>query len=331
MLERSRFLRLWSRIAAWAVLSAIAFIAGAVEPAEANKIKQSVIKIGSVAYTGTINSDVFRIYISNTNFDPKSVDQLSSSLEITRKGVKNPIVVPIQDIAPPQVPKLGQNTEKKDGFIQWGASGSGQFQPGDKISLTLTFDGNPKYRSNISTFSVINPKNNNPDNVVSAGIPGQTATFDPTVTMFDDLDPAFYADTNLTVEKIGFLGELTTSQFEALSPDEIAAGTLPSGATLRSPSMFELASSLVNSSPSAYSRTFVNPFPEPRSNLWDVALAQIYDPNSNSTSAFIEGYQGAPEPATWMLMGSGFVALTGLARFTGQRRSRSSARVWVGS
>ena len=117
-------------------------MAGAVEPAEAKAIKQSVIKIDAVPYTGTINSDVFRIYLSNANFDPKSVDQLSSSLEITRKGVKDTITVPIQDIAAPQLPKLGQNTEKKDGFIQWGASGSGQFQPGDKISLTLTFDGN---------------------------------------------------------------------------------------------------------------------------------------------------------------------------------------------
>ena len=36
------------------------------------------------------------------------------------------------------------------------------------------------------------------------------------------------------------------------------------------------------------------------------------------TYAFIEGYQGAPEPATWTLIGSGFVAL-GL---TAMRRSR---------
>lgn len=324
MLERSRFFRLWPRIAAWASLSAIALMAGAVEPAEAKAIKQSVIKIDAVAYTGTINSDVFRIYLSNANFDPKSVDQLSSSLEITRKGVKAPIVVPIQDIAAPQIPKLGQNTEKKDGFIQWGASGSGQFQPGDKISLTLTFDGNPKYRSNISTFSVINPKNNNPDNVMSAGIPGSTATFDPTATIFDDLDPAFYADTDLTVEKIGFMGELTTSQFEALNLDEIAAGTLPSGVTLGSPSTFELTSSLVNSSPSAFSQTFVNPFPEPGTNLWDVVLAQIYDPTSNSTYAFIEGYQGAPEPATWTLIGSGFAGL-GFAAYLRRRKALAVA------
>ena len=318
MLERSRFFRFWPRIAAWASLSAIALMAGAVEPAEAKAIKQSVIKIDSVAYAGTINSDVFRIYLNNANFDPKSVDQLSSSLEITRKGVKGTITVPIQDISAPQIPKLGQNTEKKDGFIQWGASGSGQFQPGDKISLSLTFNGEVKYRSNVSNFSVINPKNNNPDSVMSAGIPGSTATYDPTATIFDDLDPAVYADTELTVETIGFMGELTTSRFEALNLDEIAAGTLPSGATLGSPSTFELTSSLVNSSPSAFSRTFVNPFPEPGTNLWDVVLAQIHDPTSNSTYAFIEGYQGAPEPATWTLIGSGFVAL-GL---TAMRRSR---------
>jgi hypothetical protein len=322
MLERSGFFRLFPLAAAWGVLGAIIFIAGAVESAEAKAIKQSVIKIGAVAYSGKVNSDVFRIYLSNPNFDPKSVDQASSSLEITRKGVKGTITVPIQDIAAPQVPKLGQNTEKKDGFIQWGASGSGQFQPGDKISLSLTFDGEVKYRSNISTFSIINPKNNNPDDVISAGIPGQTATYDPTVTIFDDLDPANYADTDVTVEKIAFMGELTTSQFEALSPDEIAAGILPSGATLGSPSTLQLASSLVNSSPSAYSQTFDNPFPEPGTNLWDVVLEQIYDPNSNSSYAFIGGYQGAPEPPTWMLMGSGFIALG----VTAMRRSRGWLR-----
>jgi PEP-CTERM motif-containing protein len=322
MLERSRFFRRLPRIAAWASLGAIAFVAGAVEPAEANKIKQSVIKIDAVEYTGTINSDVFRIYLNNTNFDPKTVNQLASSVEITRKGVKGTITVPIQDIAAPQPKKRGQNTEAKDGFIQWGASGSGDFHPGDKISLTLTFEGEVKYRSNVSQFSVINPKNNNPDNVMSAGILGSTATYDPSVAIFDDLDPAFYADTHLTVEKIGFMGELTTSQFEALNLDEIAAGTLPSGATLGSPSTFGLASSLVDSSPSAYSQTFDNPFPEPRSNLWDVVLAQVYDPNSNSTFALIDGSQAAPEPATWALMGSGFVVLG----VTAMRRRRARLR-----
>jgi hypothetical protein len=186
----------------------------------------------------------------------------------------------------------------------------------------LTFEGEVKYRSNVSQFSVINPKNNNPDNVMSAGILGSTATYDPSVAIFDDLDPAFYADTHLTVEKIGFMGELTTSQFEALNLDEIAAGTLPSGATLGSPSTFGLASSLVDSSPSAYSQTFDNPFPEPRSNLWDVVLAQVYDPNSNSTFALIDGSQAAPEPATWALMGSGFVVLG----VTAMRRRRARLR-----
>jgi hypothetical protein len=322
MLERSRFFRFLPRIAAWASLSAIALMAGAVEPAEAKAIKQSVIKIDAVPYTGTINSDVFRIYFNNTNFDPKTIDQASSLLEITRKGVKDTITVPIQDFAAPQPPKRGQNTTGKDGFVQWGASGSGQFQPGDKISLTLTFNGNVTYRSNVSNFSVIDPKINNPDSVVSAGIPGSTATYDPTATIFDDLDPAFYADTSLTVEKIGFMGELTTSQFEALNLDEVAAGMLPSGATLGSPSTFDLASSLVNPSPSAFSQTFENPFSEPGTNLWDVVLAQIHDPNTNATYAFVEGFQGAPEPTTWTLMGVGFVALG----VTAMRRSRGRLR-----
>jgi hypothetical protein len=114
------------------------------------------------------------------------------------------------------------------------------------------------------------------------------------------------------------MGELTTSQFEALSLDEIAAGTMPSGATLGSPSTFDLASSLVNPSPSAFSQTFENPFPEPGTNLWDVVLAQIQDPNTNATYAFVEGFQGAPEPTTWTLMGVGFVALG----VTAMRRSR---------
>jgi hypothetical protein len=146
MLERSCFFRFLPRIAASASLSAIALMAGAVEPAEAKAIKQSVIKIDAVPYTGTVNSDVFRIYFNNTNFDPKTIDQASSLLEITRKGVKDTITVPIQDFAAPQPPKRGQNTTGKDGFVQWGASGSGQFQPGDKISLTLTFNGNVTYR-----------------------------------------------------------------------------------------------------------------------------------------------------------------------------------------
>jgi hypothetical protein len=322
MLERSRLFHLWPRIAAWPSLGAIALMAGVVEPAEAKAIKQSVIKFDGVAYTGTIASDAFRTYFNNTNFDPNTIDQASSLLEITRKGVKGTITVPIQDFAAPQPKKNGMNTTGKDGFVQWGSPGSREFQPGDKISLTLTFNGNVSYRSNVSNFSTIDPKINNPDNVISAGIPGSTATYDPTATIYDDLDPAFYADTDLTVETIGFMGELTTSQFEALNLDEIAAGTLPSGATLGSPSTFELTSSLVNSDPSAYSQTFVNPFPEPGTNLWDVTLAQIYEPTSNSTYAFVEGFQGAPEPATWMLMGTGFVALGVTAMRRNRRRLR---------
>jgi hypothetical protein len=70
----------------------------------------------------------------------------------------------------------------------------------------------------------------------------------------------------------------------------------------------------------------MNPFLEPGPNLWDVALGQLFDPNTDVTYAFVDAYEGevVPEPATYLLLGSGAAAL-GLAGLLRGRRQRDSA------
>ena len=46
-----------------------------------------------------------------------------------------------------------------------------------------------------------------------------------------------------------------------------------------------------------------------------------------SRSVMIEGFQGAPEPATWMLMGSGFVALGAAKMWRARRRAPNACRM----
>jgi len=148
-------------------------------------------------------------------------------------------------------------------------------------------------------------------------IKSQSGTFDTSYTISNALDPTVFSDTSFTVENLAFMGDITTSQLDALSLASIAAGNLPSGAVLGSPSTFTLSTGGLQG--------FDNPFPDPEPYLWDVALGQIFDPSTGYTYAFIDGYQGAPvpEPATWMLLGSGFAVL-GLAGLLRDRRPHAS-------
>jgi hypothetical protein len=208
-------------------------------------------------------------------------------------------------------------TQAKPGFISFGTAGTALLMPGDMLTFNLLFTGNVTVRTNSGLYLDINPANNNPSTNGALRTPGASGTFDTSYTIYNDLDTSLFSNTSFTVENLAFMGDITTSQLDALSLVSIAAGNLPSGAMLGSPSTFTLTSGELQS--------FTNPFPDPEPYLWDVALGQIFDPNTGSTYAFIDGYQGAPvpEPATLRLLASG-VAVLGLAGLLRDRRPHAS-------
>jgi hypothetical protein len=189
------------------------------------------------------------------------------------------------------------------------------FQPGDTLTFNLLFNGNVAVKTSGGLYLDID-KVNTPTTTGALKIKSETGTFDTSYQISNALDPTVFSDTSFTVENLAFMGDITTSQLDALSLASIAAGNVPNGATLASPSMFTLTLDEL--------QNFANPFPEPDPDLWDVALGQLFDPATGATYAFIDGYQGGvPEPTTYMLLGSSAAALglAGLLRTRGRRTS----------
>jgi hypothetical protein len=292
-------------IASIGLLVIAVFLGPLVASAEANMIQQSALTLGPIEYTPTSTADLTRILFTN-NYNGASLIQGSSSLTITRtvKGKPTTITVPVSASASSQ--PGGGMVAAKPGFISFGTAGSNTFMPGDSLAITLTFQGNVPVTTSGGLWLDVDPKNNNPSTVGKWKVKSQTATFDPTYTVSDNLDPAIFSDTSFTVENLAFLGDITTGQLDALSLDSIEAGNTPIGATPASPSMFSLTS---GSSP----QEFINPFPEPGPGLWDVAIGRLFDPDTDTSYAFIDAYQGIPEPPASMVLASG-LALFGLLR-----------------
>jgi hypothetical protein len=305
-----------ARIVAWLTILAIAVLSGWAAPAEARRINATIVDIGPIPYSPTVTSDVARLLITGT-YNGMSLETANSALTIDRGG-EEIIVRPSASVS--SMPAMGM-VQAKPGFISFGTAGSATFRPGDMLTFNLLFTGNVTVRTNGGLYLDIAPNNNNPSTNGALRTPGASGTFDTSYTIYNDLDTSLFSDTTFTVENLAFMGDITTSQLDALSLVSIAAGNLPSGAVLGSPSTFTLTSGELQS--------FMNPFPDPEPYLWDVALGQIFDPSTGYTYAFIDGYQGAPvpEPATWMLLASGFAVL-GLAGLLRDRGRRATTAGW---
>jgi hypothetical protein len=310
----------------WVILLAVAVFAAFVRPGQANVVNQTVLKIGPVAYAPNSNSDITRIVIQNT-YDGKSLVQADSQLTITRtvKGKEVTIKVPVAASASSQ--PGGGMLAAKDGFISFGTAGSATFMPGDKLSITLTFKGNVAIKTSGGLWLDVD-KMNTPSTNGSLKIKSQKGVFDTSYTISNQLntepstDPLLpspvFSDPSFTIQNLAFLGNITSSQLDALSLDSIEAGNTPSGAIPASPSTFPLDS--------AASQMFTNPFPEPGPDLWDVALGIFSDPDTGSSYAFIDAFGGPPVPelSTWLMLALGFAGL-GFASYGTSRRSTAAA------
>jgi hypothetical protein len=294
------------------------FLGSFVTSAGANVIQQSVLKLGPITYTPGTTSDLTRVLFTG-NYNGAALVQASSSLTITRtvKGAQTTITVPVSASASSQ-PGGGKITPKP-GFVSFGTSGSNTFMPGDTLAITLTFQGNVAVSTTGGLWLDVNPKNNDPSNVGSFKVKSQAAVFDPSYTISDNLDPTMFPDTLFTIENLAFLGDITTAELDALNLGAIAAGDVPFGATLASPSTFTLESSALTSS--LFSQEFLDPFPEPGPGLWDVAVGQLFDPNSDTSYAFIDAYQGIPEPPAVMMFAAAIAFFAFTTSVSKQRRS----------
>ena len=267
-------------------------------------------------------SEYLRLLIDNQNltkqFDPATIDMAFSSLTI-RRGAKR-IYVPIAQAAPSQLP-VGM-LDKKSGFIDFRPAGG--FKPGDKINVTLYFNTHVDYRTSGGVWRDGNGKvNDSPRTNGSLKMPGQTSIFDPVYTSINDLDPGlFSANSSFSVRNLTFLGNQTQNQLDALDLDQILNGTFPAGTT-QIPE-FELLSSLLESSPSLFSREFTNPFTEPGPGLYSIAFGQLDDPLTSGVDlAFMHAFRAVSEPGTAMLL----LAMLGLGYARVRQASMGSTRV----
>ena len=188
------------RIVAWLTILAIAVLSGWAAPAEARRINATIVDIGPIPYSPTATADVARLLITGT-YNGASLEMANSSLTIDRGGQE--IIVPVS-ASVNSVPGGGM-VQAKPGFISFGTAGSATFRPGDMLTFKLLFTGNVTVRTNGGLYLDIDPMN----------------------TLYNDLDTSLFSDTTFTVENLAFMGDITTSQLDALSLVSIAAGNCP--------------------------------------------------------------------------------------------------------
>jgi hypothetical protein len=322
----------------------------------ANTIAKSVIEFTASAFAPTMQgatADYVRIelgnIVANKTFDATTLDVAASSATITRGTGKVAAVIPVPfalDVRTMQprfsssvVNPPGGKITPRPGFVDFGRTvpntdpntmktqplvPTATFQPGDRLNVKLVFKGNVSFIARNGLFK--DGDGGTGVNTPIAGgqfkIPGGTAKFDPQYAVTNDLDlTLFPGDAPFIVQNLTFLSNLTGAQFDALDLDAILAGTLAPGTT-PAPN-FELISSDSSSGLFPSAQSFIDPFAEPAPGLFDVALGQVFDPDTGTLSAFIDGYQGAvPLPPTVWLFAAGLGLLT-LVRWQGRRRGCS--------
>ena len=297
---------LWVKHAALGCLGVLLGLLWASAPASAKPIKATYLGY-TLPYSPAANADYMRLNLVDANankaFDADTFDMKKSSATITRN--KMLIDVPIAKVVSQQLNK-GQ---PKPGFIDFRPKGT-TFMPGDLLSFSLYFAGEVNYKTSGAQWRDGDGGVGQNNTIGAAKVSGAAGFFDTQFDLFDDLDLTQFAPPgDFEIRNLTFLTDITSSQLAALSTVAIQEGMFPPGSIQMG--AFDLQSSEYSGGSLPAYMAFNNPWQEePGDNLWDVALGQLYDPSTGALSAFVDGYEGAPEPATWMMALLG-LALTG--------------------
>jgi hypothetical protein len=328
------------RLSCIALLVAFSLLLAA-SVASAKDIGKSVIEFENVYLPKNADdtADFMRINLGNINqkqvFDVTTLDQKASTATIERvvNNVTKTIAVPIaQDVRSTDprvsssiVPPPGSKVTARDGFIDFGnmvpnkdktkpnnkLAEATTFQPKDTVKVKLVFNGNVPFVTSGGVYSQGDATGTNLSQVGSFKLKGAKAKFDPQYTATNDLDlSVFPGNATFTVKNLSFLSNQTEAQFDALDLDAILAGILPPDATTPEPD-FSLDSSNTSSGSFPPLQLFDNPFLEPDPGKFDVAVGQLFDPDTGTLSSFIEGFQAVPAPPTVLLFGPGLALLAG--------------------
>lgn len=213
------------------------------------------------------------------------------------------------------------NPNKKDGFIDFRVKNPQDprgrlFQPGDEVTFTVALRG----RQEMGFPRVPPPRFKTPGGLWRTGdggatgnssdgsvkLTGAVANFDPSFTLFNDLDITDYGGTDAPFEirNLRFIDNMPESAFDALNLrpvyDESFQSRLPhidlSSSTATMPSFPDAA------------YTFFDPFSEPDLGNFVGAYGQIYDLSSgNVVAAFLYGAKAVavPEPGILATLGAG--------------------------
>jgi hypothetical protein len=275
-------------------------------PSAAKNTNKTTVKFETVFTSSDPTANYVRILIPD--FLKDSLIQAETLGTINRGKGNVAVVIPLS-IDPKRiasfVPKVG-NTLPKPGFIDFilGIDLTKTFQKGDKVELTMTFNGDVagKFKPSSASFRSGIGMGFNETNVLGAMISGFTSKFDPQYTAINDLDPLIYgvSDPQFEIHNLQFFGNVDQSFLSTV--DLNAIFNAPFDPSLPN---FTLSSEQAGAPSFPTSMVFNNPFQEPGPGNFAVELGQVYDPNAGAVvSAFCQTEQIAnvPEPSSGILI-----------------------------
>jgi len=299
---------LWVKHSALALLGVLLGLLWAGAPAAAKPIEATYLGY-TLPYNPAATAQYMRLNLVDANaakaFDADTLDKTKSSATITRNRML--IDVPIDKVVSQQL----NRGQPKPGFIDFRPKNT-TFMAGDLLSFSLYFEGEVNYKTSGAQWRDGDGGVGQNNTIGAAKVSGAGGFFDTQFDLYDDLDLTQFAPPgDFEIRNLTFLTDITSSQLAALSTVAIQEGIFPPGSIQMG--AFDLQSSEYSGGSLPAYMAFNNPWQaEPGVDLWDVALGQLYDPSTDTLSAFIDGYEGAPEPAAWALTLLGF-ALTGAA------------------
>jgi hypothetical protein len=239
------------------------------------------------------NDDLLRVNFGNDNLNTRGLVKAEMTVKRTIKGKEEKYTV------------NGAVSPADNSRVQFSTAGlkfsdkNQLFAPNDKVEFTITLKGKAKVA--VSSAGIFATGNIGVDQSIKTA--GFKFNIDPDYTIYNDLDiPSPATDSQMQVENLQFMSNLTQSQFDALDPESLFGQPVTSS--------FTLSSSQALSPSFPTSALFPNSITEPDYGNYDVAEGLVFNPDTGETTAFLHAIQAnTPEPgALAMLLGMGVSA-----------------------